>query len=168
MALKPMQENRVSSRVDLGYTELFRIPAVTSVSFYTCESVLGDLLEFHQANQGPYVFDWEHGIALHSIQLNPASSRGEGEVSWFFSNCGGNLGYILKLRRGWPCKTRVCSAMSGLLSSYEVHLRNLQEAWQGITDASRREAGDRVSLSSCHTDIGIPINFQDESGIVTF
>ena len=65
-------------------------------------------------------------------------------------------------------QVRLCSAMSGLLSSYEVHLRNLQEAWQGITDASRCEAGDRVSLSSCHTDIGIPINFQDESGIVTF
>ena len=27
--------------------------------------------------------------------------------------------------------------MSGLLSSYEGHLRNLLEAWQGNTDASR-------------------------------
>ena len=43
MALKPMQGNRVSSQVDLGYNELFRIPAVTSVSFYTCESVLGTI-----------------------------------------------------------------------------------------------------------------------------
>ena len=33
MALEPMQGNRASFRVDLGYTELFRIPAVTSVSF---------------------------------------------------------------------------------------------------------------------------------------
>ena len=29
MTLEPMQENRASSRVDLGYTELFHIPAVT-------------------------------------------------------------------------------------------------------------------------------------------
>ena len=33
MALEPMQENRDSYRIDLEYTELFRIPAVTSVSF---------------------------------------------------------------------------------------------------------------------------------------
>ena len=31
---------------------------------------------------------------------------------------------------------------------------------QGNTDASRGEAGDPGSLSSCHRDIGIPINFQ--------
>ena len=30
--------------------------------------------------------------------------------------------YILELRRGWPFETRVCSAKSGLLSSYDGHL----------------------------------------------
>ena len=30
------------------------------------------------------------------------------------------------------------------------------------------ETEDQASLSSWHSDIGIPINFQDESGIVTF
>ena len=33
IALEPMLGNRASSRVDLGYTGLFRIPVVTSVSF---------------------------------------------------------------------------------------------------------------------------------------
>ena len=33
IALEPMQGNRAYSRVDLGYPELFHIPAVTSVSF---------------------------------------------------------------------------------------------------------------------------------------
>ena len=33
MALEPMQGNQVSARVDVGYTELFCIHAVTSVSF---------------------------------------------------------------------------------------------------------------------------------------
>ena len=33
IALKPMQGNWSSFKVDLGYTELFHIPAVTSVSF---------------------------------------------------------------------------------------------------------------------------------------
>ena len=32
MALEPMHGNRASFSVDLGYTELFHIPAVTSVS----------------------------------------------------------------------------------------------------------------------------------------
>ena len=63
------------------------------------------------------MFDWEHGTALHPVQGNWASSRREGEVSWVFSSCGRNLGYILELRRGWPLETRVCSAKSGLLSS---------------------------------------------------
>ena len=31
-----------------------------------------------------------------------------GEVSWFFSCCSGNLGYIIELWQGWPFKTRVC------------------------------------------------------------
>ena len=62
------------------------------------------------------MFDDEHGIALHAMQGNRASFYHEGEVSWFFSSCGGNLCYILELRRGWPFKTRICSMTSGLLS----------------------------------------------------
>ena len=33
------------------------------------------------------MFDWENAIALHAMQGNRASSRGEGEVSWIFSIC---------------------------------------------------------------------------------
>ena len=40
------------------------------------------------------MFNWEHGIALHKMQENRASSLGKGEVSWVFSSCSGNLGYI--------------------------------------------------------------------------
>ena len=58
--------------------------------------------------------------------------------------------------------------MSELLSSYQGHLRNLLEAWQGNTDASQGEAGDPASVSSFHSDIGIPINFHQESGIIIF
>ena len=75
--------------------------------------------------KAPYMLDWEPRIALHEMQGNRASSLAEGEVSWFFSNCGGNVGYILELRRGWPFKTRYCSVVSGLLSSYDGYLRIL-------------------------------------------
>ena len=44
ITLKPMQGTWSSFQVDLGYTELFDIPAVTSVSFKTCEGFLGDSL----------------------------------------------------------------------------------------------------------------------------
>ena len=49
--------------------------------------------------KAPYVFDGEHGIALHVIQGNQAPSPSEGEVSEFFSSFGRILAYILELRR---------------------------------------------------------------------
>ena len=76
--------------------------------------------------------------------------------------------YIFELRLGWPFETRVCSAKSGLLSSYDRHLGKLNYAWQENTDASGGEPGDQASLISWHNYIGIPINFHEESGIVTF
>ena len=93
---------------------------------------LGTLWSSIKQVKAPYVFNGEHGIALHAMHENRASSKGEGEFSWFFSRCGGNLGYILDLQWGWPFKTRVCSVTSELLSSHEGHLRNLHEASQAI------------------------------------
>ena len=42
---------------------------------------LGTLLTFIKEVKPPFVFDGEHGIALHAIHGNRASSRGEWEVS---------------------------------------------------------------------------------------
>ena len=44
---------------------------------------------------------------------------------------------------------------------FEGHLRIHLEAWQGNREISRGETGDPGSLSSCHRDIGIPINFHE-------
>ena len=114
------------------------------------------------------MFDWEHGIALHPMQGIRASFPRKGDVSWDFSRCGRNLGYLLELQRGWPFETPLCSVKSGLLSSYDGHLRNLNKARQDTTDSSGGEVGDQTSLSSFHRDIGIPINFLEESGLGTF
>ena len=62
----------------------------------------------------------------------------------------------------------VCSVRSGLLSSYDGHLGNLNYAWQESTHASGGEPGGQVSLISWDSYIGIPISFHEESGIVTF
>ena len=54
--------------------------------FSSCDSLVGDSLEFRQQIEDPYVFDWENAIALHAMQVIRDSSRGEGEVSWVFSS----------------------------------------------------------------------------------
>ena len=50
-AMEPMQGKCASSCVYLVYTNLFRIPVVTSMFFLSCDSDLGDSLEFHQGNR---------------------------------------------------------------------------------------------------------------------
>ena len=57
---------------------------------------------------------------------------------------------------------------AGHLSRYDGHPRNVNEAWQDNTHTSGSQVGDQVSFSSRHCDIGIPINFHEESGIITF
>ena len=105
--MEPMKGKCASSRVDLWYTEVFCIPEVTAVFLSSYDSFLRTLWCFSKHTVAPYVFGWEHGIALHPMnQIRPSSSR-EGEVSFVFSSCGRNLGYILELRRGWPFLTPV-------------------------------------------------------------
>ena len=99
VVMEAMQGKLASSQFDFGYTKQFCIPAVTSVFFSSCDSVVGESLEFSQQIEAPYVFDWEIAIALDTMQGNRASSRREGKVSLVFSSCARNLGYILGLRR---------------------------------------------------------------------
>ena len=40
------------------------------------------------------MFDWEHGISLHTMQGIWALTPADGAVSWDFSSCSRNLGYI--------------------------------------------------------------------------
>ena len=129
ISLVPMQGNRASSQIDLGYTELFLLAVVSQGHSRLVTVFLRTLWCFIKEVKVPYMSDGEQGIALPAMQGNRASSRGDGEVSWFFASCGGNLGYILELQWGWRFKTCVCSATSGLLSSCEGHLGILFEAW---------------------------------------
>ena len=77
-------------------------------------------------------------------------------------------GIYSRVRRGWSFESWVCSAKSGLLSSYDGHLGKLNYAWQENTDPSGGEPVGQAFLISWHSYIGIPINFHEESGIVTF
>ena len=79
--MEPMKEKWASSRVDLGYTDLFCIPEVHQCSSHFVTVFLGTLWCSIKKIEAPYVFDWEYGIALHAMQENRASSPGEGDVS---------------------------------------------------------------------------------------
>ena len=125
IATELMKGKWASSRVDLGYTELFCIPEVHQCSSHFVTVFLGTLWCSIKNIEAPYLFDWEYGIALHAMQLNRASFPCERYVSYDLTSCGKNLGYILELQREWPFETPLCSAKSGLLSSYDGHLRNL-------------------------------------------
>ena len=50
--------------------------------------------------EGPYVFNWVYDISLHEMQGNQTTFPSEVYVSWDFSSCGRNLGYILELQIG--------------------------------------------------------------------
>ena len=52
MVMEPMQGKLASSQFYLGHTDLFCIPEVTLKFFSSCYSVVGDSLEFSQANRG--------------------------------------------------------------------------------------------------------------------
>ena len=71
--MEQMKGKWASSRVDLGYTELFFIPELHQCSSRFVTVFLGTLLCSIKKIEAPYVFDWEYGIAMHAMQGNRAS-----------------------------------------------------------------------------------------------
>ena len=125
MLMEPKQGNLASYLFDLVYTELFCVPEVTIVFYSSCDSVVGDSLEFNQANRDSLrVWLGKRNCSACNAGESVLISR-RGVVSWVFSSCGRNLEYILELRWWWQFKTGVCSVKSGHLSRYVGHLRNV-------------------------------------------
>ena len=100
IAIEQMKGKWASSRVDLGYTELFCIPEVHQCSSLFVTVFLGTLWCSIKKIEFPFLFAWEYGVALHAMQVNRASFPSEGNVSYDFSRCGRTLGYIRELQRG--------------------------------------------------------------------
>ena len=84
IAMEPMKGNWASSRVDLGYTELFCTPEVHQCSSRFVTMFLGTLRCTINKIEAPYVFDREYGIALHAMHGNCASFPSDGDVSYDF------------------------------------------------------------------------------------
>ena len=104
------------------------------------------------------------------------------------TQCRG-IGPLLAARGKSHGFSRVAAGTWGIFSSYHgdgpsthVFVQRRQDSclvardnsrfysrtWQGKWDASPAEAGDQGSLSTCHSNPGTPINFHEESGIVSF
>ena len=81
IAMEPMKGKWASSRVDLGFTELFCFPEVHHCSSCFVTVFLGTLWCSIKKFEAPYMFDWLNGIALHAMQGNRASFPSEGNIS---------------------------------------------------------------------------------------
>ena len=97
--MEPMKGKWASSRVDLGYTELLCIPELHQCSSRFVTVFLGTLSCSIKKIEAPYMFDWEYGIPPHAMQGNRASFPSEGDVSYDFSSCSRNQGYIRELQQ---------------------------------------------------------------------
>ena len=90
MVMEPMQGKLASFQFDLVHSDLFCVPEVTSVFFSSCDSVVGDSLEFNQANRGSFF------VLLGKCNCS-ACNAGESEL---ISLQGGSLMGFLELRHG--------------------------------------------------------------------
>ena len=90
MVMEPMQGKLASFQFDLVHSDLFCVPEVTSVFFSSCESVVGDSLEFNQANRG-YLC-----VLLGKCNCSACNAWESELISWQ----GGSLMGFLELRPG--------------------------------------------------------------------
>ena len=101
MVMEPVQGKLASSQIDFGYTEQFCIPDVTSVFFSSCDSVVGDSLEFNQAKRGSLC------VLLGKCNCSACNAGESGLNSWQ----GGILMGFLELRQGRGVYSRVTTWM---------------------------------------------------------
>ena len=80
------------------------------------DGYVGELLEMHEACQGP--FRGSRGkISLKTPQQKRASSHIEGRISWFLVSCSRKHGVPLELGQGLQGPSHVASGKSSLLAS---------------------------------------------------
>ena len=113
--MEPMQGKLASSQFDFGYTEQFCIPGVTSVFLSSCDSVVGDSLEFSQANR-----------ASLRVSLGKRNCSGHNAVEWGLISPGGeSLMCFLELRQARGVYSRVTTGMPILNGSLFSEVRTL-------------------------------------------
>ena len=108
-AMDSMKGICASFSVDLGYTNQFCVPEVTSVFFSAWDSLVGDSLEFNQANRG-------------SLCVCSACNAGKsGLILWR----GGSIMGFLELRQARGVYSRDTTVMPILKESLISEVRKL-------------------------------------------
>ena len=115
MAMDSMKGKCASSWVDLRYTNQFCVPEVTSVFFSSWNSLVGDSLEFNQANRG--------SLRVWLGKRN-CSGHNAGE-SGLISQGGESLMGLLELRQAPGVYSRVTTGMPILNGSLFSEVRTL-------------------------------------------
>ena len=123
--MEQMRGKWASSCVDFGYNELFCIPELTSEFISSCDSVLGDLLVFYQVNRGSLRVQLgiRYCSARNAVKSSLISQRGVCVMG--FLKLRQEPGVYSRVTAGMAIRNSTWSAKSGLLSSYDGHLRNL-------------------------------------------
>ena len=115
MVMEPMQGKLASSQFDLGHTDIFCIPEVTSVFISSCHSVFGDSLEFNQGNRGSLC------VYLGKHNCSACNAGESGLISWR----GGSLMGFLELRQARVVYSRVTTGKPILNGSLFSEVRTL-------------------------------------------
>ena len=102
MAMDSMKGKCASSWVDLGYTNQFCVPEVTSVFFFSCGSVVGESVEFNQENRGSLCV-W--------LGKRKCTACNTGESGLILQR-GGRLISFLELRKAPGVYSRVTAGMA--------------------------------------------------------
>ena len=102
MVMEPVQGKLASSQYDFEYTEQFCGPGMISVFFSSCECVVGDSLEFNQANRGSL------RVLLGNRNCSGHNAGESGLISWR----GEILMCFLELRQEPGVHSRVTAGMS--------------------------------------------------------
>ena len=113
VVLEPMQGKLASSQFDLGNTELFCLPEVTSGFFSSADSVVGDSLEFNQANRRSLC------VLLGKRNCSACNAGESGLISWR----GGSLMGFLELRQAHGVYSQVKTWMRILNGSLFSEVR---------------------------------------------
>ena len=114
-AMDSMNGKCASSSVDLGYTNQFCVPDMTSWFFSSCDSVVGDALEFNQANRGSLC------VWLGKRNCSACNAGESGLISWR----GASLKGFLQLRQARGVYSRVMTGMHILNGSLFSEVKTL-------------------------------------------
>ena len=113
MVMEPKQGKLASSPFDLGQTDLFCVPEVTSGFFSSCDSVVGDSLAFNQANRGSLC------VCFGKRNCSACNAGESGLISWRRRSLMG----FLELRQAPGVYFRVTTGMPILNGSLFSEVR---------------------------------------------